>query len=251
MLSKVKLFGLDFSALTFEEATDALSEAATLRDGRAKVVVTPNVDHVVRLDAKLDFKSRHYAKADFIFADGMPVVWTSRLVGRPLPGRVTGADLFVSLCQRAQSEGWQVAVLGGDFQVEDEIRQRFSRVFPGLHVEIFIPSMEYDPEGSEAQEHARRIRELAPRIVFACLGMPKQEHWAFRYAPTLPGGIILCAGMSMRFALGMQSRAPVWMQHAGLEWVWRMCSEPRRLVRRYLVDDLKFFNLVWQEWRQR
>ncbi|HEY0297357.1 MAG TPA: WecB/TagA/CpsF family glycosyltransferase, partial [Bordetella sp.] len=112
-------------------------------------------------------------------------------------------------------------------------------------------SMRYDPEGPEAEEHARRIRELAPQVVFACLGMPKQEKWAFRYGPTLPGGIILCAGMAMRFAIGLQSRAPVWMQRNGLEWLWRMGSEPRRLVRRYLYDDLKFFGLLWRQWRDR
>jgi len=250
MHPKVELFGLDIAALTFDEATQALAQAAARRDGAAQIVVTPNVDHVVRLESNPDFKAR-YAQADFIFADGMPVVWTSRLVGRPLPERVTGADLFVALCKQAQAENWQVVVLGGDARIEEEIRQGFARSFPGLRVEILSPSMQYDPDGLEAQEHARRIRELAPRIVFVCLGMPKQEKWAFRYAPTLPGGIILCAGMAMMFAIGMQSRAPLWMQRSGLEWLWRMCSEPRRMVRRYLVEDAKFLGLFWREWRGR
>jgi N-acetylglucosaminyldiphosphoundecaprenol N-acetyl-beta-D-mannosaminyltransferase len=250
MHPKVELFGLDIAALTFDEAVQTLAQAAAGRDGAAQIVVTPNVDHIVRLESNPDFKAR-YAQADFIFADGMPVVWTSRLVGRPLPERVTGADLFVALCKRAQAEDWQVAVLGGDARIEAEIRQGFSRSFPGLRVEILSPSMQYDPDGLEAQEHARRIRELAPRIVFVCLGMPKQEKWAFRYAPTLPGGIILCAGMAMMFAIGMQSRAPLWMQRNGLEWLWRMVSEPRRMVRRYLVEDVKFLGLFWREWRGR
>lgn len=250
MTPTVKLFGLDFSALTFKEATDALSDAAARNDDSPRIVVTPNVDHVVRLESSPDFKAR-YAQADFIFADGMPVVWTSRLVGRPLPERVTGADLFLALCRRAQAEGWQVAVLGGDARIEEEIRQGFARSFPGLRVEILIPSTQYDPEGQEAQEHARRIRELTPRMVFVCLGMPKQEKWAFRYAPVLKGGIILCAGMAMMFAIGMQSRAPLWMQRSGLEWLWRMGSEPRRMVRRYLVEDVKFLGLFWREWRGR
>ena len=250
MHPKVELFGLDIAALTFDQAVETLAQAAIRRDGAAQIVVTPNVDHVVRLESNPDFKAR-YAQADFIFADGMPVVWTSRLVGRPLPERVTGADLFVALCRRAQAEDWQVAVLGGDARIEEDIRQGFARSFPGLRVEILSPSMQYDPDGQEAREHAQRIRELAPRIVFVCLGMPKQEKWAFRYAPTLPGGIILCAGMAMMFAIGMQSRAPLWMQRSGLEWLWRMGSEPRRMVRRYLVEDAKFLGLFWREWRGR
>jgi N-acetylglucosaminyldiphosphoundecaprenol N-acetyl-beta-D-mannosaminyltransferase len=250
MHPKVELFGLDIAALTFDEAVQALAQDAAGRDGGARIVVTPNVDHIVRLESNRDFKAR-YAQADFIFADGMPVVWTSRLMGRPLPERVTGADLFVALCKRAQAEDWQVAVLGGDARIEDEIRQGFARSFPSLRVEILSPSLQYDPEGPEAQEHARRLRELAPRVVFVCLGMPKQEKWAFRYAPTLPGGIVLCAGMAMMFAIGMQRRAPLWMQRGGLEWLWRMCSEPRRMVRRYLVEDVKFLGLFWREWRGR
>lgn len=250
MHSKVELFGLDIAALTFDQAVQALARAAIQREGRAQVVVTPNVDHVVRLESNPDFKSR-YAQADFIFADGMPVVWASRLVGRPLPERVTGADLFVSLCERAQAEGWQVVVLGGDAQREASIRQGFAHRFPGLRIEILSPSMQYDPEGPEAEEHARRIRALAPQVVFACLGLPKQEKWAFRHAPTLPGGIVMCVGMAMMFAIGMQRRAPGWMQRGGLEWLWRLCSEPRRMVRRYLYDDMKFFGILWRQWRAR
>ncbi|HEY0294376.1 MAG TPA: WecB/TagA/CpsF family glycosyltransferase, partial [Bordetella sp.] len=146
MNPKVELFGLDFSALTSAQAMDALAAAAVRRDGRAQVIVPTNVDCLVRLEANLDFKFHYYAKADFILADGMPVVWASRLLGRPVPERVTGADLFVGLCQRAQAEGWQVVVLGGDPQIEAEIRQGFARTFPGLRVEIVSPSMRYDPE---------------------------------------------------------------------------------------------------------
>lgn len=247
---KVELFGLDIDALTFDESVEALSAAAVQRDGRAKVVVTPNVDHIVRLDGNAEFKSL-YKQADFVFADGMPVVWASKLVNRPLPERVTGADLFVSLCQKAQSAGWQVVVLGGDAEREASIRQGFATHFPGLRIEIISPSMKYDPAGAEAKQHADRIRELAPELVFVCLGLPKQEQWAFRYAPTLPGGIVLCAGMAMMFAIGMQRRAPKWMQRSGTEWVWRLASEPRRMAHRYLVQDTKFFKLVWDLWRNR
>jgi N-acetylglucosaminyldiphosphoundecaprenol N-acetyl-beta-D-mannosaminyltransferase len=247
---KVELFGLDIDALTFKDSVDALAAAAVQQDGRAKVVVTPNVDHIVRLDANPEFKAL-YAQADFMFADGMPVVWASKLVDRPVPERVTGADLFVSLCQRAQEQGWQVVILGGDEHREASIRQGFATHYPRLRVEIISPSMRYDPFGAEAQEHADRIRALAPQVVFVCLGMPKQEQWAFRYAPTLPGGIVLCAGMAMMFAIGMQRRAPKWMQRSGTEWLWRLASEPRRMAHRYLVQDTKYFKLVWELWRNR
>jgi N-acetylglucosaminyldiphosphoundecaprenol N-acetyl-beta-D-mannosaminyltransferase len=248
--AKVEMFGLRIDAMTFDEATQALAQAAERRGDGARVVVTPNVDHVVRLDANPPFKAL-YTQADYVFADGMPLVWTSRLLGHPLPERVTGSDLFVSLCRRAQANDWQIVVLGGDPQRDTLIRDGFAQHFPGLRVELIVPSMQYDPAGSEAQAHAERIRALAPEVVFVCLGMPKQETWAFRYAPTLPGGIVVCAGMAMMFAIGMQRRAPGWMQRSGLEWLWRLASEPRRMAHRYLVQDMKYFKLLWGQWRNR
>lgn len=246
--NKIELFELEIDALSLENASKALAKAATEQDGRAKVVVTPNVDHIVRLNSNAELKAL-YSQAEFIFADGMPVVWTSRLIGRPLPERVTGADLFVNLCKQAEASNWLVVVLGGDSQHEPLIHQGFSSHFPKLKIEIICPSMQYDPHGTEAKAHADRIRELAPQIVFVCLGMPKQEQWAFRYAPTFPGGIVICAGMAMMFAIGLKTRAPKWMQRIGLEWAWRLASEPRRMAHRYLVKDIKYFKLVWKMWR--
>ncbi|AKQ54979.1 WecB/TagA/CpsF family glycosyltransferase [Bordetella hinzii] len=249
-MPSVRLFDLDIAAVSFGQAVEALSQAAVRRDGRARIVVTPNVDHVVRLDAAPDFRAR-YAQADFIFADGMPVVWASRLLGQPLPERITGSDLFVALCRRAQRDGWRVMLLGGMPGSEPALHERFAQYFPGLDIEVVSPSMRFDPVGPEGQAFADRVRERKPDVVFLCVGMPKQENWALHHAPALPGGILLCVGAAMEFAIGLQRRAPMWMQRAGLEWLWRLASNPRRLWRRYLVDDPRFAVLCWRQWRKR
>lgn len=247
-LPKARLFSLDIAAVTFDGAVRALVQAAELRDGRARVVVTPNVDHIVRLDAAPELRAR-YAKADYIFADGMPVVWASRLLGRPLPQRVTGADLFVALCRQAQQRGWRVMLLGGRPGSEADLHARFAQYFPGLHIDIVCPSMQFEPLGDEGCAFARKVRETSPDVVFTCLGMPKQENWALHHAPTLPGGIVLCVGAAMEFAIGLQRRAPHRLQRAGMEWLWRLLTNPRRLWRRYLVDDPWFAMLCWKQWR--
>jgi N-acetylglucosaminyldiphosphoundecaprenol N-acetyl-beta-D-mannosaminyltransferase len=249
-LPAVELFGLNIAALSFDEAVERLAQAAGLRDGRARVVVTPNVDHIVRLDASPELRAR-YARADFIFADGMPLVWASRLLGRPLPGRVTGADLFVALCRRAQERGERVMLLGGRPGAEADLQARFAHYFPGLDIVIVCPSMNFDPLGEEGQACARRVCEAAPDMVFVCLGLPKQENWALHYAPALPGGIVLCVGAAMEFAVGLQRRAPLLWRRAGLEWLWRLLTNPRRLWRRYLVEDPRFALLCWRQWRAR
>ncbi len=214
-----------------------------------RVVVTPNVDHLVRLDGMQAFRSR-YASADYIFADGMPVVWASRLLGRPLPERVTGADLMLQLCELAPSRGWRVAVLGGEPGEEAELEAAFARRFPGIRVAIRCPSMQFDPEGPEGDAAAEWVRAQQADVICVCVGMPKQEKWALRHADSLPGGVALCVGAAMHFAIGRQRRAPRWVQRAGFEWLWRLASDPRRLWRRYLVDDRLFLKLCWREWRQ-
>ena len=242
----VELFGVRFNAVNFKDAIDLLSSSVEQRP--AKVVVTPNVDHLVSL-SELPAVKNVYTGADFAFADGMPVVWASRLLRQPLPERVTGADLFVALCRKAQLRHWKVCIIGGIPGQEAMLRDRFSIVFPGLKVELLCPGMGFDYQSNEADAAADWVNANAPDLVFVCLGFPRQSLWSLRNRPRLDTGLVLCVGASMEFALGLKSRAPQWMQKTGFEWVWRLGSEPRKLWRRYLVRGPKFFQLVWNEWR--
>jgi N-acetylglucosaminyldiphosphoundecaprenol N-acetyl-beta-D-mannosaminyltransferase len=244
----VPLFGLDITAVPFATALEVLADAASRRDGRASIAVTPNVDHLVRLDTQPAFKHL-YGTADYIFADGMPVVWASRAFGTPLPERVTGADLAPALCERARASGLRVVVIGGLPGHEASLIEGIAAHYPGLDFEVITPSMSFDPLGEEGKAAADRVREVTPDIVFVCLGMPKQERWAFHYASSFPGGLILCAGAAMEFAAGLRKRAPHWMQRVGLEWSWRLMQDPARLWRRYLLEDTRFLAICWRYWR--
>lgn len=246
-----RLFGLDIWSASRAAALAALTEAATSRgaDG-CRVVVTPNVDHLVRLEDEPTFKAL-YASADFIFPDGMPVVWASRLLGRPLTERITGADLFVDLCRLGAQHGWEAYILGGMPGQEATIRSGLEGRFPGLRVQVQCPSMAFDPDGPEAEEALTRIAAGRPQLVFACLGLPKQELWLLHHRRRLQAGIGLGVGAALEFALGTVKRSPLWMQRAGLEWFWRLASNPRKLWRRYLVNDSRFLPLLLREWRAR
>ncbi|BET12041.1 WecB/TagA/CpsF family glycosyltransferase [Pandoraea sputorum] len=245
----VALFGLNIAAVPFETAVEVLTQTAMLRDGRSRIVVTPNVDHIVRLDTQPEFK-REYRNADFLFADGMPIIWASRLFGKPLPGRVTGADLLPALCDNARASGRKAVFVGGRPGQEAQLTEGLSRRFPGLDFTLLIPSMTFDPTGPEGQDIAQRVRALAPDLIFVCLGMPKQERWAMAYADTMPGGLMLCVGAAIEFAAGMQKRAPKWMQRTGSEWMYRILQNPGRMWRRYLVDDRRFIGICWRQWRE-
>ncbi len=241
------LFGLDICAARFDEAADALFAYASAGARPARVVVTPNVDHLVRLQDAPDEFTAQYRRADYIFADGMPVVWASKLAGKPLPERVTGADLFLALAQKASQAGVPVTVIGGLPGQEMMLREAFERVYPGLPLELFCPSMRFDPLGAEGIEAVERVNRQRPGIVFICLGMPKQERWAFAWQQQLDASLVLCVGAAMDFALGFKQRAPRWMQKAGLEWFWRLAAEPHRLWRRYIVRGSRFVGLLARE----
>lgn len=244
---KASLFGVDFDAVSFEEAVSLLSNHVV--DRPAKVVVTPNVDHVVSLRDHPDIHEV-YATADFTFADGMPVVWASRWLGKRLPERVTGADLFVALCKLGQDHGWKINVFGGMPGQEHMLLDRFATVYPGLNVNIRCPGMGFNHLSEEAAAAADWVNQTRPDIVFVCLGFPRQCLWSLHNRPQLDTGLVLCVGAAMEFALGFKSRAPSWMQRSGLEWLWRLCSEPAKLWQRYLIRGPRFLGLALKE-RQR
>jgi len=244
-----RLFGLDICATDLDQAAAHLLLLAQRRAGPPAVVVTPNVDHLVRLDADIAFK-QVYAQADYIFADGMPLVWASRKSATPLPERVTGADLFVVLARACAEQQLPVLVIGGLPGQEQMLTQAFARIYPGLPVQLYCPSMQFDPLGAEGIEALRLVNAARPAIVFVCLGMPKQERWAMAQRAQMQAGVVMCVGAAMEFALGFKARAPMWMQKSGLEWTWRLASEPRRLWQRYIVQGSRFIGLLRREWQQ-
>ncbi|MDY7578254.1 WecB/TagA/CpsF family glycosyltransferase [Herbaspirillum sp. RTI4] len=245
-LPTVWLFGQDICAVTLRQASEhLLAQAAGLRLA-PRIVLTPNVSNLVRLDRDAEFREL-YQRADYIFADGMPLVWASRCAARRLPERVTGADLFVSLAHGAAERGLPVFILGGMPGQEAMLLARFASIYPGLKVTIFCPSMQFDPFGEEGRIARDKVNQAGPAMVFVCLTMPKQERWAEAFRDTLETALIFCVGASMEFALGFKKRAPLWMQRAGLEWSWRLMSEPRRLWRRYIVEGARFWTLLRRE----
>jgi len=242
-----RMFGIDICVASFDQAAQRLMQLAASPAGKPAIVVTPNVDHVVRLDADPQFRQL-YVQADFVFADGMPLVWASRLTGQPLPERVTGADLFVALARACAAQKVPVYVIGGMPGQEQALHAAFARIYPGLQVDLFCPSMQFDPLGAEGLEALQRVNQARPGVVFVCLGMPKQERWAIGLRDQLQAGVVMCVGAAMEFALGFKVRAPRWMQKCGLEWTWRLASEPRRLWRRYIVQGARFAGLLRRKW---
>jgi N-acetylglucosaminyldiphosphoundecaprenol N-acetyl-beta-D-mannosaminyltransferase len=183
-------------------------------------------------DAEPDLRAIN-DRAAFIVADGKPLVWASRIQGSPLPERVAGSDLIFDLCEEAAREGFRVFLLGGGEGVAEEAARRLVARYPGLQ----IVGTECPPfrEPTPEEEHAllERIRHAAPDILFVAFGQPKGERWIIGHYEDLGVPVSVQVGASLDFAAGRVRRAPRWMQTTGLEWVFRLSLEPRRLAGRY------------------
>ncbi len=240
----VELFGLEFERLTFEAAVDRVIGYAA--SDSAHLVFTPNVDHVVQLQRDGEF-SRAYGKATLLLADGAPIVLMSRLTGSGLPARVTGADLLPSVCRRAAKLGLRVFILGGAPDVLLSGMARLSKSCPGLQIDGYSPEFGFEQDPIRAEEVARYVGKAGAHIVFCCLGAPKSEKWLASMQHELGSGVVLSVGAAIDFAAGGRRRAPVLVQRLGMEWLFRLLQEPRRLWRRYLVQDRHFMFLAARE----
>ena len=227
--------------MSFEEALARIEELVSRREGGA--VFTPNVDHVVKAERDLAFREA-YARASLSLADGMPLLWASRLLGAPLPEKISGSDLVIPLARLAARKGWRVYLLGGEPGVAQEAGDRLAQEL-GLHV-VGTDSPVIRPDGGadDAEQLLERLRVAKPDLLLVALGAPKQELFIDRFAKQIGPVVALGVGGSLDFVAGRVRRAPRWMSRAGLEWAYRLAQEPRRMWRRYLIEDPAFVAIV-------
>lgn len=214
--------------------------------GNCKYVVTPNVDHAVLLQENVDLQAA-YAEAHMVLADGHPIVWASRLLRQPLPERVPGSELVPKLFTRFNAGGGKLKVflLGAGPGVAERASANMKQEWPRVHtVGIYSPPMGFEKSPQETDEILRRIADCKPDIVVVGLGAPKQELWVHQNYQRIEAKAAFCVGATIDFLAGEKKRAPVWMQKSGVEWLHRMLSEPKRLVKRYAKDAWVFPQLV-------
>ncbi|MBP1466134.1 WecB/TagA/CpsF family glycosyltransferase [Candidatus Chloroploca sp. M-50] len=242
------VLGVPIDNLTMEEALVRCDEfiAQGRATGRTHQIATVNADFVVNSLQDPELR-RILQEADMATADGMPLVWASRLLGGPLPGRVTGADMVPALAHRAAHKGYSVFLLGAGPGIADRAADILQQRNPGLKVAGVLsppPASVLDMD----QSIVDAIKAARPDILLVAFGNPKQEKWIRMHAPTLHVPICIGVGGTLDMIVGVTRRAPVWMQRAGLEWVYRLAQEPQRLLKRYLHDFGYFGYFFARQW---
>lgn len=213
-----------------------------------RYVVTPNVDHAVLLQEHAGLQAA-YRAADLVLADGHPLVWASRLLQQKLPERVPGSDLVPQLFESTRHRGPLSAyLLGAAPGVAEKAAVNIQQRWPGVKVVgCYSPPLGFERRPEECEEILWRIGDCRPDVLVVGLGAPKQECWVHAHRERIAARVALCVGATIDFLANERRRAPQWMQQVGLEWLHRMLSEPRRLVKRYARDAWIFPQLVLRQ----
>jgi N-acetylglucosaminyldiphosphoundecaprenol N-acetyl-beta-D-mannosaminyltransferase len=237
-IDRVRVAGFDFSSLTEAQVISYIVRESTM--GRGGWVATPNVD-ICRQSRAAPALRRLLGGATLTVPDGMPLIWAARLAGRPLPERVSGSSLIDTLSAAAAGANLSIYLLGGAPGVPEQAALALTRRYPGLRVAgADAPRLGFDKSAAEVSAARTRLRAAGPDIVFVGLGFPKQEQLITQLAAVFPHTWFVGCGAAIPFAAGAVPRAPAWMQERGLEWLFRLLKEPRRLFRRYLIDDIPY-----------
>lgn len=237
-LQTVPLLGLPVHQVTMQQTVDHVIENVCA--GRGGWVMTPNVDILRRW--KRDSSFRELTKdVTLCVADGMPLVWASRLAGTPLPQRLNGTSMTRNIIAQSADSGASLFFLGGAPGTADQAVEKMLESYPGIDVAgTYCPPFGFEDDPEELKKLDAAVINSGADLVFVALGSPKQERLIQRMRTKMPGAWWFGVGATFDFLSGRFSRAPKWMQACGLEWTHRLSQEPRRLAHRYLVDNLPF-----------
>jgi N-acetylglucosaminyldiphosphoundecaprenol N-acetyl-beta-D-mannosaminyltransferase len=238
---RVNILGVGVSAVNMTMALDIIDGWVARCDPH--YVCVTGVHGVMESQRDEELRRIHNA-AGLVMPDGMPLVWLSHLNGFPHVERGYGPDLMLALCGRSVTCGYRHFFYGGAEGVPEQLAANLQQRFPGLQV-VGIhspPFRSLTPE--EDKQVIQMLNQAAPDIVWVGLSTPKQEQWMAAHVGRVEAAVLIGVGAAFDFLAGRKRQAPRWMQRSGLEWLFRLLTEPRRLWRRYLVNNPLFVLLV-------
>jgi N-acetylglucosaminyldiphosphoundecaprenol N-acetyl-beta-D-mannosaminyltransferase len=239
-----EIFGLTFSPDGLAELTARIvTEHVPVGEG-SRMVVTANVDHIVQLRKRADFRAA-YDSAWRVTADGFPVFLYSRLRRGGAPSRVTGSDLFANVMPRLSPARHRVFFIASTEATANGLKTYLiGQGFPENSISVCVPPLGFEQDEAYSAALAQQVRQHQTTHSFIGLGAPKSEIWCYQNRGTLGDCYILSVGAGLEFFLGHKKRAPAFVQRAGMEWFWRFAQEPQRLFHRYFIESWSFFRAI-------
>ena len=241
-MEKQALLNTFINNVTMSETVEAIEQM--IAADKKSYIVAINVDVVMKIEAD-PYLKKIVDDADMVLVDGKPLVWISKLHGRPLKEKVSGSDLVPLLCEVAAKNGYKVFIIGGKEGSAERAKQRLEEKLPDIKiVGTYAPPFGFEKDDAELERINRMISQAHPDLLITCFGCPKQEKWIYENIEKYDAKVSICAGATVDFLAGNVTRAPRWMSEHGLEWFYRFLQEHRRMFRRYFVDDMKIIGLI-------
>ena len=241
-MARIKFMNTNIDNLTMAETLHEIDKL--IQKKNCSYVVTPNVDHIVRLEKDVELQ-KVYKNASLILTDGKPLIWISKWYKTSIKEKISGSDLFPKVCELAANKNYTMYLLGAAEGVADTAAKNLMKKYPGLNVVgTYSPPFGFEKNEQEMNKIKTQIQEVHPDILIVGLGCPKQEKFMYYHCKELGVPISFGLGASIDFEAGNIMRAPKWMSNHGLEWLYRFSKEPKRLFKRYFVDDLKIIQVA-------
>ncbi len=241
-MEKQPLLNTYINNLTMPETIDKIEKMISSKN--KSYVVAVNVDVIMKIEND-PYLKEIVDNADMVLVDGKPLVWISKMYGRPLKAKISGSDLVPLLCDVAAQKGYPIFIIGGKDGIAEQAQKRLESKLPNIKiVGTYAPPMGFEKDEEELNKINSMISKAKPDLLIACFGCPKQEKWIYENINKYDAKVSICAGATVDFLAGNVKRAPRWMSEHGLEWFYRFLQEPKRMFKRYFVDDVKILKLI-------
>ena len=244
-MKKQKLLNTLVNNVDINEALIEIDKMIHIFNGKSYVVAI-NVDVVMKIEHD-DYLKKIVDEADLALVDGKPLVWISKWHKSPVKAKASGSDLVPHLCKRAANNNYSIFIIGGKEGVAEKAKEELKKMIPKINiVGTYSPPIGFEKDSVEINKINSLILNANPDILIACFGCPKQEKWIYENYTKYNAKVSICAGATVDFLAGNVKRAPKWMSDYGLEWFFRFLQEPRRMFKRYFIDDVCILKLIWK-----
>lgn len=241
-MAKIKFLNTYIDSLTMQEAVDEARKL--IEKPGCSYIVTPNLDHIVMLETDKEF-AEVYSNADLVLADGKPLIWISNLLKNPIKEKISGSDFFPRMCNMCADKGYSVFILGAAEGVADKAAKTLCDKYKGLKIAgTYSPPFGFEKDEKELKKINRIIKGASPDVLAVSLGSPKGEKFLYRYLAEYGVSLGISIGATIDFEAGNVKRAPKWMSEIGLEWLFRITQDPKRLIKRYWNDAVKIIPII-------
>ena len=241
-MEKQPLLNTYVNNVNMDETVQAIEEM--IASEKKSYIVAINVDVVMKIEND-SYLKEITDKADMVLVDGKPLEWIAKWHKRPIKAKISGSDLVPLLCKRATEKGYSLFIIGGKEGIAEKAKQNLERDLPGIRiVGTYAPPFGFEKDEKELNRINEMISDAHPDILIACFGCPKQEKWIYENYQKYAAKVSVCAGATVDFLAGNVNRAPKWMSDHGLEWFYRFLQEPKRMFKRYFIDDVKILGLI-------